>query len=259
MGLEDLDSPECCRAAASAVVDFMGIRMTSLNARTINRKMSVFRAFFRWAEESHRIGQLNVPTISAVPVVQQRSRKMRILSEREQSRLLKVVVDAKEERAYALLALMLNLGLRISELRMLRWKDFKVEGHGSSTVRIRSSKSGREIVMALDATTEAAINWLRIAVNPSSEDPVFSGRSGPLTRSQIVNVLERYFSAAGIKDSRPEVLRITFEANMIRRGTDPYTLAYLMGYSRLEFPQKRYSRIIEVLDRDVTRQKPRSK
>lgn len=258
MGLTDEDSAESCRTAANAVANFIAVLMASRKARTINRKVSVLRAFFQWAEDTQRIGRLAIPKISQVPVVQQQSRKMRILSEREQSQLLKVVVDAKEERACALLTLMLHTGLRISQLRMLRWRDINLEGP-CSTIRIRSSKSGREVLVTLDATTVEAINWLRGAASPLPEAPVFPGRSGPLTRSQIANVLERYFSAAGIKDSRPEMLRITFEANMIRRGTDPYTLAYLMGYSRLGLPQKRYSSMIEVLGRDAARRKPRSK
>jgi integrase len=195
-----------------------------------------------------------VPVIRQVPAEKHKARSTRLLSRAEQAQLLNVVEHANEARAYALFTLMLDTGIRISEVRRLIWSDVKIEGT-SGTIRIRSSKSRREVIMSLGAMTADALCALRESGEFKAETPVIPGRSGPLTRSQIVNVLSRYFSAAGIRHWKPEMLRATFEANMIDKGIDPYMLAYLMGYSRLGFPLKRYSEIREVLDRDPNRRR----
>lgn len=253
-GLPDEDTAEICQAAALELKKYRIRAARSLMAETVNRKLSVLRTFFRWSQETHRIDQQTVPLIDQVPAEKHKSRTVRVLSRGEQARLLEVVEHSNEARAYALLSLMLHTGIRISEIRRLHWSDVRIEG-SSGTICVRSSKSGRELILPLDAMTTDALCVLRETVEYKAGTPVFPGRSGPLTRSQIVNVLSRYFSAAGIKDPKPEMLRASFEANMIDQGIDPFTLAYQMGYSRLGCPQKRYSEIREVLDRDAKSRK----
>jgi integrase/recombinase XerC len=244
MGLRDVDSTRNWRIAAERVDEFLNVIRTDFKPATVNRRISCLRSFFLWGCRIGRIQEDEVPSFRPLAVEARHIQPASVLSGTEQANLVMRVTLGGEDRALALVALMLETGMRISEVRKLRWKDVRIEG-GFGSISFVNSKSRRRFILPLPDLSLEALRRLRDSEDASADSPIFKGRTGSLTRSQIANILERYFHAVGLKDARPRILRTTYEANLIKEGVDPFMLAYLMGYSRLTAPQERYSRLRE--------------
>lgn len=235
-------SPEAiCCAAVEHAFHYREKLIKLISPATANRKMSSLNSFFGWAAHCGWIPETRIPSLPQVFAAKRSRKPARVLSESEQSRLLKRAKDHGEVVGYALLSLMLDTGSRISEIQSARWKDVHLE-ENSGFITIHNAKSGRPISFPLGDPSLDALRALKLTNRSTDDSPLFSGKkSGPLTRQQIAYILEHYFAACGLQDARPSMLRATYEANLIASGIDLYDLANLMGYSRLHVPQERYA------------------
>lgn len=253
--LRDQDVPKqslhaLCIAAADRALPFRQKLIRACSTATFNRKMASLNSFFGFAAHSGWIRQEEIPRLPQVAPKPRKNKDIRVLSEREQNRLLESASRNREATAYALMSLMLSTGVRASEIGSLTWRDVRLEEDRGS-ITISNSKSGRAITFPLSAPAFDALRLLKSMVESNEDAFIFPGRAGALTRQQIDTVLERYFAASGLHDAKAVVLRATFEANALAGGIDPYELAYLMGYSRLSVPQKRYRRHLTRWKEDV--------
>ena len=154
-------------------------------------------------------------------------------------------------RDRAMMMLMLDSGLRISELLSLDsgrvdWLNcgVTVMGKGRKERRVPfSAKTGQALLEYAQARSKGQVK--------SGE--FFLGKTGkPMCRSKARKLLLRYGRAAGIEGVRisPHTLRHTFAVLYIRNGGDSFSLQEILGHSTLEMTR----RYVHLASRDVAEQ-----
>lgn len=154
-------------------------------------------------------------------------------------------------RDRAMMMLMLDSGLRISELLSLEagrvdWLNCTVtvmgKGRKERSVPF-SAKTGQALLEYAQARSKTRVR----------DGQFFLGKTGKrICRSKARKLILRYGKAAGIEGVRmsPHTLRHTFAVLYVRNGGDSFSLQEILGHSTLEMT-KRY---VNLASRDVAEQ-----
>src|SRR5262249_47462826 len=132
-------------------------------------------------------------------------------------------------RMSAIIELLLQAGIRISELANLRLDDVR---KNELVVRPVENNSERTIPLSKSCVT-AIQNYL--AIRPKvKDDHLFVTKSGrALLVRNIRTSIDRNFKAAGVKNAKVNDLRHTFVAHQLAGGVDPEYLSKAVGHKRL--------------------------
>jgi integrase/recombinase XerD len=182
----------------------------ALNAR-------VFKRFFAWAVEQGLVSSSPLQTLKPGP---QRWQPARPLTSEEIDRLV-AAVETPLERA--MLVLLLDTGLRASELTRLRLEDIDLE---ANEIRVKG-KGGRVRFVAVNEVPRLALlNYVESQVRcdgclwPESWD-----------RKKLYGLINALGRRAGVPRIHPHLLRHTFATKMRRAGIDVLVLQRLLGHS----------------------------
>jgi site-specific recombinase XerD len=139
--------------------------------------------------------------------------------------------DPEARRDHALLAIMLDTGLRLSEVARLTIDDVNEEG----TLRV-FGKGRKWRTVALGTTSATALNrWIRLRTQTSHS--LWSGRKGALSTEGIRKVVERRGKQAGFH-LHAHMLRHTFVDNWLRNGGAEVDLARLAGWTTTRMAER---------------------
>lgn len=127
-------------------------------------------------------------------------------------------------RDLAILTIMLDTGLRLSEITNLTLEDIGEDW----TLRVfGKGRKWRTVALGLTAST-ALDRWLR--TRGSTAGALWIGRNGPLTSTGVRRVVQRRAQQAGLK-VHPHMLRHTFVDQWLRNGGSEVDLSKLAGWS----------------------------
>ena len=129
-------------------------------------------------------------------------------------------------------------GLRISDVRNLKWGDVYIE-NGQTYVSVVMKKTNKPLYIPL---SRQALKWMPEKGESTSDDYVF----GNLVNYGNVNEnLKKWAEAAGIKKHISyHTSRHSFATMMLTLGADLYTVSKLLGHSSVKHTQI-YARIID--------------
>jgi integrase/recombinase XerC len=201
---------------------------------TVRRRLMALRAYFRWAQETKRIGA--DPT-ARVKAPGEARLSPRWLNRREQYALVREVeraVTAADTRSRwvlalrdrALVVLLLHTGLRVSEVCALEMGDVQI-GERSGWVQVRGGKGNKSRRVPLNREAREALKaWL--GERGEAEGRLFVG----LTPSGVHRRLGEIGRRAGV-EVHPHTLRHTFAKNLVDGGIGLHEAAALLGHSSL--------------------------
>jgi integrase len=132
--------------------------------------------------------------------------------------------DKKSRRDYALLTMLLDTGLRLTEVTNLTLDDISED----YTLRVFGKGRKWRTVRLGARSSEALRRWLRVRKSESAH--LWIGRVGPLTPSGIRRVIRTRGVQAGIP-LHPHMLRHSFVDNWLRCGGSEIDLARLCGWT----------------------------
>ncbi len=140
-------------------------------------------------------------------------------------------VHAKCDRA--MIVLLLNSGLRISELCALSTKDIELtDRKGKLIVRQDKGSKKREVPLNRIAR-EALKDWMNVR---TAGDALFEGKRGDrLSPSGVYRRLVELARRAKLEDVSPHTLRHTFSKNLVDAGVGLEHVAALLGQSNLNY------------------------
>jgi len=144
--------------------------------------------------------------------------------------------DPSSFRNYLFLKLLLDTGLRLSEIKHIRVSDIDFE---SSSIHIKITKTDVDrFVCFTDQAKKLLITF--IAKYKISELLFFDFKTGnKMTTSSVESFIYRLKKKLEIKESiTPHKWRHTFATNFLRGGGDLETLRLLMGHANLKTTQK---------------------
>lgn len=221
------------QATQADLLAYISQRHAQTRASTANRRLSVFRRYFRWALRERRIDA--DPTLRLL-AARQPLRTPQVLSEAQVEALL-AAPDARTAlglRDRAMLELMYASGLRVSELVGLKSVHL---GLSEGALRV-TGKGSRERMVPFGAEAEA---WLRrylqearalILKGQASQALFVTARGGAMTRQMFWNLVKRYARAADIQvPLSPHTLRHAFATHLLNHGADLRAVQMLLGHA----------------------------
>ena len=215
------------------LLGYMAARHGETRATTANRRLTVFKRFFRWAVREHLISA--DPTLR-LDGARQPLRVPKTLSEAQVEALL-AAPDVQEPlglRDRAMLELMYAAGLRVSELvglssvRVgLREGVLSVVGKGSKERLLPFGAEAQRWIERYLAEGRAAI------LRGQQSDALFVTRRGDaMTRQMFWTLVKRHALTAGIRAPlSPHTLRHAFATHLLNHGADLRAVQMLLGHA----------------------------
>jgi len=213
--------------------DIEGFRDTLSNkkytAKSVSRKLNAIKTFFRWLSQEGLVTSNTSENVSH-PKVQYMLPKF--LSPMEYRALRDVVRD--DERIAAIVELILQTGLRISEVSNLKMTD--IVNH-ELTIRAYSTQPERKVPLN-DPAKESFDRYM--AIRPETDSPfIFVSKNGkPLAIRNIRAAIDRYMQRAGIERFSVNDLRTTFIVENLKGGVDLILISQVSGHRRLSTTER---------------------
>jgi integrase/recombinase XerD len=137
------------------------------------------------------------------------------------------------ERNRAIILLMLDTGVRASELCDLKIEDVD---NRNNRIFVRQGKGMKERTLPFSPRTGQMIwRYLATRENTQPTDPLFVGRlNRPITRTKLAEMFAGIGRRAGVSNVHPHRFRHTFAIQYLRNGGNAYTLQHMLGHSTLE-------------------------
>jgi integrase/recombinase XerD len=212
---------------------YIAYRHADSRAATANRRLAVFKRYFRWAVREHRVSA--DPTLR-LDGARQPLRVPKVLSESQVEALL-AAPDVSQPlglRDRAMLELMYASGLRVSELVGLA--SVRV-GLAEGVLRVVGKGSKERLVpFGAEAQTwlERYLREARAAIlHGQVSDALFvTARGGPMTRQMFWILVKRHAREAGIHvPLSPHTLRHAFATHLLNHGADLRAVQLLLGHA----------------------------
>lgn len=197
-----------------------------LAGATRRKKLVIIKNFFAWLKAVRFID--TDPAKRIIPP-QRDDKEPRVLTQKEYRRLLKA---AKKPRQRAIIQLLLQTGIKLSEIQRLRLSDIvvpkKITKDTLGTMLIRGKQEMRVIPLNFRAC-KALASWLAVRPSVKSDAVFVSNYCKPLSARQYQRMVKKCLKLAGIKGASVHTLRHTFGAHHLARGADAKTVKKLMG------------------------------
>lgn len=208
--------------------------------KSISRKLNSLKSFFRYLRKQEVIPdnplqQVAHPKYKVSPP--------RILSKTEY-RALRDACRA-DQRMSAIIELLLQTGIRISELAALRVENIHLS---KKELEIEPNASHPARVVPLNkAAIQAIQDYTKI--RPRAKETIFflTKSCRPFLVRNIRSAIDRYFRLAGIKDAKVNDLRHTFIVEQLGAGVPLVTVSQIVGHKRISTTE----RYLQFLDLDT--------
>ena len=225
------------------VSSFMeGLRGHGVESRSIARKLSALRGFYRWLLIDKRIKHdptVNVESPSSWKVLPKSLAEGEVAGMLEKTGVAARVPDADglALRDHAILELLYGGGLRVAEICSLHVEDLRID---VGQVMVRGKGDKERIVPLGRAAIEAVERYLKLGrpelVGGKMERVLFlSVRGKPLTRQWVWEMV-RAVSPEGNKAS-PHKLRHSCATHMVEHGADLRSVQTLLGHADIATTQ----------------------
>ena len=206
--------------------------------KSVSRKLNAVKTFFRWLITENVL--TNDPSSSvAHPKIENSLPKF--MSQLEYRALRDV--SRSDVRIAAIVELILQTGLRISEVASLKTADVK-EG----VLKIESYATQPERTVPLNKPASDALN-LYLTIRPKSDSPyLFISKNGkPLAVRNIRASVARYMQRAELPNYSVNDLRTTFIVENLKNGVDIVLLSQVSGHKRLSTTE-RYLELAQITE-----------
>lgn len=216
---------------------YFAMRHANTKATTANRRLTVFKRYFRWAL---REGALSIDPTLKLQAAKQSVRFPKTLTEAQVEALLHApdISTALGVRDRTMLELMYASGLRVSELVDLKVFHVSLNDHVLKVM----GKGNKE---RLTPFGEIAGGWLRqylagprneLLAGKQSEDLFITVRGihagSAMSRVMFWMVVKKYAQLAGIHTPMsPHTLRHAFATHLLNHGADLRSVQLLLGHA----------------------------
>ncbi len=207
-----------------------------LSPPTVAGYVRTLRAFFSWAVKEDFLGEHPMKHVKTPRVP---SQVMPFFTDGEVARLLDAIKKPTPtgKRNHTMVVILLDTGVRVSELVNLQMKNLHLEGGYFQVL----GKGSRERIVPLGRSSRRTlvqyVHKYRPALALPGIDCVFLTRTGyPLRPDYVYKIISQACQEAGIQGKRlgPHTCRHTFARNFLLNGGDLLTLQRILGHSSLE-------------------------
>ncbi len=210
-----------------------------LTLKTVSRKLNSIRTFYKYLEAKNLIKDNPSKNVThpKFPL-----KKQRVLSEMECLALKEVSRD--NARLYAMIELLLQTGIRISELSNLNLKDVQNKiGEHYLHVEKYSNNPERRVPLN-DKINKILASYIDSLPRKTQTSPLFPTRSGKnMEIRNIRSSIDRAIIKAKVKNACVNDIRNTFIVRQLENGMSISKLAEIVGHRNILTTQK-YIRLL---------------
>ena len=204
------------------------------SSHTVNNRVRALRAFFNWLDsedytETHRLEHVKPPKV--------RQKEIEVLTDQEIERIFASVDPntAMGARNSAIFSLMLDTGLRLTEVVTLKHKDVHLDNRYLKVL----GKGDKERIVSFGANYRKAPSHYALHYRLESQEQeaeefflCIDGHSmGP---EGLRSLTERLSKTAGVPRLHPHLLRHTYATRFLLNGGDSLMLQQNLGHTSLE-------------------------
>lgn len=224
-------------------VDYLSLRKylallkeRNLGARTVGRRLSALRSFFKFLT---REGYLKANPILSLSSPKLDKHLPTFLTEEEVTKLIESAFakndkDEQGLRDRAILETFYSTGMRISEVVGINVQDIDFIG---SIIKV-FGKGKKERIVPIG---EAAISAIRkyLEKRKKNQEAVFLNKNGKrITSRGVWDIVKKYINIGGLRQGvSPHTLRHSFATHLLNRGADLRTIQELLGHANLSTTQ----------------------
>jgi integrase/recombinase XerD len=211
---------------------YFSARHASTRATSANRRLTVFKRYFRWALRERLI--VADPTLK-LQSARQAMRVPKVMSEAQVEALLAAPDDSSlGQRDRAMLELMYASGLRVSELVGLKTFHanlnegvLRVMGKGSKERLVPFGELARNVLQSYMAQARPAI-----LAGQQTDDLFVTARGSGMSRVMFWMLVKKYAQRADITSPlSPHTLRHAFATHLLNHGADLRAVQLLLGHA----------------------------
>lgn len=218
-----------------------------LGTRSVHHELVVAKTLLRWCHDEEAYGVESVGWLDRVKSPRVVTDPVKPLESPEIARLFAVLTrrDPRTYRARALLAVLIDTGLRSGEARGLTLADVDIVS-GEIRVRAGTSKSGkyRTVWLGLRARREVQRYYqlTRDDADRAPGSPFFITSTGTSLDAFVLRrIVKNAGDKAGIAGLHPHRLRHTFTRACIVAGMDPFAVQRLLGHTDLTMTRRYFA------------------
>lgn len=220
-----------------------------LSTSTIHAYIRALKAFSNWAAEE---GFVKFPPFTRLKKPRLPETMIEVLSDDEVKRLLEAINPncILGARLYAMVLLLLDTGIRASELTTLTLDNTSLD---ECCIKV-NGKGNKERIVPFGVTTKKALLRYIHTFRPEPNDGVkvlFLNEDGDrLTSTGLAQAIKRLGIKAGIPRLHPHLLRHSFAVKFLMAGGDIMSLKRMLGHTSLSVTQV----YLKLADSDVQNQ-----
>ena len=220
-------------SAESHLREYALARHAASTASSSNRRLTVFKRYFRWALRERLIDA--DPTLKLL-AARQTLRVPKVLSESQVEALLGApdVATPLGLRDRTMLELMYASGLRVSELVTLKTVHLglvegalRITGKGAKERLVPFGEEARSWLVRYQGEARAAILKAQVS------DALFvTARGGPMSRQMFWKLIKQHALRGGVQvPLSPHTLRHAFATHLLNHGADLRAVQLLLGHA----------------------------
>lgn len=210
----------------------------AITSRSINRKLSTLKAYFRFLMKEGLISSnpvskavsLSIP--SRLPVFASVSEMESILCTPQ------VDDDFGIRRDLLVIEILYNTGIRLSELINLRLQDVD---RGSMTIKVTGKRNKQRIIPVTRQLVGLIDDYLKIReslVKAGVREIIVTDQGKKTYPVFIYRKVKHYLTIAGVRGVKsPHLLRHTFATHMLNEGADLNAIKEILGHASLAATQ----------------------
>lgn len=211
------------------------MHQAGLKATTIKRRVAALKAYFDVLADACDCPDHPNPVRIKRHSPKQGQHLPRDLSDNDVTRLWSVVLSPRDQ---ALVALLLEAGLRVSEVVSLGRDDLMASSAADAPARLRvCGKGQKERIVLLSHHALATLSvWLAVRPPVAASAIFLNDRAQPVTANGVEWILNQYGTQLGLHLT-PHRLRHTFARRLIEAQMPVESLARLMGHAQISTTQ----------------------
>lgn len=204
--------------------------------KSVSRKLNAIKTFFRWLLTQRKIAGNPAEDVSHPKIVNPLPRFLTPLEYRALRDLART-----DLRSNAIIELVLQTGLRISEVSAL-----KVEDVYDDHIVVKAFSTQPQRIIPLNQRVKEALDMYLAERGKAISPYVFLSKTGrPVAVRNIRSTIDRLMQRADIPNSSVNDLRTTFIVENLKAGVDIVLLAQMTGHKRLSTTE-RYMELAEI-------------
>jgi integrase/recombinase XerC len=234
----------------------MHLMEAGVGPRSVNRKLSALRGFFRFARVT---GTITMEPTALIDPPKTPKRLPEFVGEQRMERLLDHLEwpSGHKGRTHRLvIELLYGTGMRLAELLGLRVGDLDLH---TRSLKVLGKRNKERIIPLSDALIDRIREYHAEGVPVQPSAPLLVDEKGqPMARRSVQRLVTHYLSGVTSQEKRsPHVLRHTFATHMLEHGADLNAVKEILGHAGLAATQVYTHNTVEKLRKVHARAHPR--